>query len=123
MLRRPVTVLVLHNADDQALITGYRRQPVIPVLRFQEPPAARTNDIDLAEHAFALCNIGDDPEHGAPDPRATDYRRRGNRSLSIGDVVIVDGRAYACQPRGWLRIPKPAQTLVRRHGSTPLDLG
>ncbi|GAA1308932.1 hypothetical protein [Saccharothrix xinjiangensis] len=118
--RRPVGIRVFHNSSDRAMLSGYLGQPVVEVLTYQEPPASRTGDVDLAESAFQLCNVGDDPEFGRPDPRAVRYRRRGNRSLSIGDVVAIDGRFYACQRIGWRRITEPRQLHERRHGTTPL---
>lgn len=35
---------------------------------------------------------------------AHEYRARGNRSLSVGDVVVVGEAAYACENVGWKRI-------------------
>jgi hypothetical protein len=32
------------------------------------------------------------------------YRARGNRSLSGGDVTCIDGRFYACARTGWQRL-------------------
>ncbi|MDU0293754.1 hypothetical protein [Saccharothrix longispora] len=118
--RRPVTIRVFHNLNDRALLVGYQGQPVAEVLAYREPPTSRSRDVDLVESAFQLCNVGDDPEFGQPDPRAVRYRHRGNRSLSIGDIVAVDGRFYACQRIGWRRIPQPRQLNERRHGTTPL---
>ncbi|MGM1063107.1 hypothetical protein [Saccharothrix sp. Mg75] len=118
--RRPVTIRVFHNLHDRALLVGHQGQPVAEVLAYREPPSTRSRDVDLVESAFQLCNIGDDPEFGRPDPRAVRYRHRGNRSLSIGDVVAVDGRFYACQRIGWRRIPAPRQLNEQRHGTIPL---
>ncbi|MFC6094363.1 hypothetical protein [Saccharothrix lopnurensis] len=118
--RRPVDIRVFHNLHDRALLVGYQGQPVAEVLTYREPPSARSRDLDLVESAFQLCNVGDDPAFGKPDPRAVRYRHRGNRSLSIGDVVAVDGRFHACQRIGWRRIPEPRQLNERRHGTTPL---
>ncbi|NUT99186.1 MAG: hypothetical protein HOY78_44995 [Saccharothrix sp.] len=118
--RRPVRIRIFHNLSDRAMLSGYLGRPVVEVLAYQEPPALRTRDVDLVEAAFQLCNVGDDPEFGRPDPRAIGYRRRGNRSLSIGDIVAVDGRFYACQRIGWRRIAEPPQVHERRHGTTPL---
>jgi hypothetical protein len=118
--RRPVGIRVFHNLSDRAMLSGYLGQPAVEVLTYHEPPTARTCDVDLVESAFQLCNVGDDPEFGDPDQRAIRYRNRGNRSLSIGDIVAVDGRFYACQRIGWRRITEPKQLHERRHGTTPL---
>lgn len=36
------------------------------------------------------------------DRLALAYRFAGNRSLSIGDIVVVEGVRYACAPDGWV---------------------
>jgi hypothetical protein len=67
----------------------------------------------VCERMFHLLNVGDDPEFGPVDERAVEYRSRRNRSLSIGDVVEVDGCAYACARSGWTavrRAPREAST-------------
>ena len=70
---------------------------------------------------FELFNVGEDPAFGPPHPRAVDYRRCGNRSLSVGDVVAVDGRFYACASTGWAALKdRPLIDQRRTHGTTPL---
>ncbi len=77
---------------------------------------------------FELFNVGEDPAFGPPHPRGVDYRRCGNRSLSVGDVVAVDGRFYACASTGWAALkdrPLIDQPLIdgqdsRNHPSTRL---
>lgn len=59
----------------------------------------------ILNQAFRELNI-DSPETGW----ARDYRDNGNRSLSVGDVVVVGEVAYACARFGW----KPA-TLSREN--------
>jgi len=48
-------------------------------------------DLAIAEEMFEIFNIRH-PE---------DYR---NRSLSVGDMVVIDGRKYACMPVGFERV-------------------
>lgn len=50
----------------------------------------------LAE-AFERFNVG-------ADEIASKYRSRGNRSLSVGDVVVIGGDAYACASLGWSKL-------------------
>jgi hypothetical protein len=68
----------------------------------------RHTDEDACEEAFALFNIGDDPGFtpGGPDPRAVAYRAARYRSLAVGDVVVVNGRAYLCESVGWRRLER-----------------
>lgn len=78
-----------------------------------------SNDLCVANHAWMLFNVGDDPEFGKPDPRAVDYRKRGNRSLSIGDVVAVEGRFYQVTGNGWE--PLPDRLLLDPAGHDPVS--
>ena len=48
----------------------------------------------LLNDAFETFNVGS-------DELAAQYRARGLRSLSVGDVVTVDGVPYACASVGW----------------------
>ena len=54
-----------------------------------------TMDPRVLEAAFELHNIGDPEGSGGYRPY---------RSLSVGDVVVVDGRAYSCDDIGWTRL-------------------
>lgn len=59
------------------------------------------DDLVACEEAFHLFNVGDDPTFGEPDPRALEYRSKWLRSLSVGDVVEIDGRRHRCASMGW----------------------
>jgi hypothetical protein len=50
---------------------------------------------------------------------AIEYRRRGNRSLSVGDVVVIGEQAWAVEnyPRGWRHIGHADWTPVSLMGS------
>jgi len=48
----------------------------------------------LLDQAFMSFNVGS-------DELAALYRARRLRSLSVGDVVRIDGDAYACESVGW----------------------
>jgi hypothetical protein len=80
------TVTVFHNVcrDGEPMLTGYRPSDVLvpvatwTVRRWRDPE-------EVAEDAFRLLNVGEDPVFGKPDPVAVEYRQRGNRSLSVGD--------------------------------------
>jgi hypothetical protein len=74
------------------------------------------------EEVWRLLNVGHDGDHGTADPDAARYRERGNRSLSVGDVIAVDGVFYACGPNGWHDL-RDVPTIVHRadvRGTVPL---
>ena len=52
--------------------------------------------ISILEMIFAEFNVGE-------GLLATAYRAKDLRSLSVGDVVIINGVSYACQRFGWKR--------------------
>lgn len=118
-----VWVRVFHNNHARgAFLRGYEPgQTVTEVFTYTTRPTGDTHDHVLADEAFELFNIGDDPAFGIPDPRAMDYRARGNRSLSVGDVVAIDGRFHSCDSGGWHELVE--QPPVEQHtaaGTTPL---
>jgi hypothetical protein len=113
-----IKVLVHHNVatDEQerplGMLDGYAaRHPTMLVATFTADEPA--DDLAACEQAFRLFNVGDDPEFGQPDLRAVDYRQRGNRSLSVGDVVEIRDdaghRYYACARTGWQPIAPPIE--------------
>ncbi len=123
-LYRPATtrVRVFHNNDvPAAWSTGYRDEHTVTQVLTYDVAAPRTEQevLALVEEAFRLCN--DDPTLTA-DKRARAYRFRRNRSLSVGDVVGVGPRFYACARSGWRALPA-APCIEQRagHGTTPLD--
>ncbi|MBS2537096.1 hypothetical protein KGQ20_30500 [Catenulispora sp. NF23] len=67
---------------------------------------------DICDSVWALLNVGDDPQAGTPDPRAVNYRRRGHRSLSVGDVAAVGDF-------GFTRIPDRPEILCDDQVSGP----
>jgi hypothetical protein len=75
-------------------------------------PSLFEADDAILNLAFEAFNIG---ETGV----AADYRARRLRSLSVGDVVEIDGRQYRCASLGWTRVPnevranRAARTVIR----------
>ncbi len=115
-----MNVRVFHNvAIDTSgrhagLVDGYRQgHPLTEVARLTIDD---DDDIAVLEEVFRLFNVGDDSEYGEPDPRALEYRFRGNRSLSVGDVVTLDGRWFACARLGWASI-EPVSVFATQAGT------
>ena len=61
----------------------------------------------VLNRAFTQLNI-DTPT----EPWAIEYRRRRNRSLSVGDVVVVGEVAYACESVGWKAVSLSTANVV-----------
>jgi hypothetical protein len=59
-------------------------------------------DNEILNRAFDRFNMGDPRTDEAVDR----YRRAGCRSLSVGDVVIIDDRAFTCASLGWERVER-----------------
>ena len=84
-------------------------------------------DDEALAWTFHTLNVGDDPSFTTDEDtrsQARAYRARGNRSLSVGDVVVIDGMAYACARFGWDAVSlRPEQVSnVGDYGTTPLSL-
>jgi len=63
-----------------------------------EMPSSWLSVSTLLEWVFTEGNIGETSEF------ATGYRAAGNRSISVGDVVVIDDVSYACASTGWTPI-------------------
>jgi hypothetical protein len=83
-------------------------------LAFEMTVPAAVCDVEACEQVFFLLNVGDDPAFGTPDPRALEYRLKGHRSFSVGDIVTIDDRAYACAGFGFTPIPMPSTVEGQR---------
>lgn len=74
--------------------TPDERHELVKVFEYEEPTGATYDSTVLLEAAFYTFNVGS-------DERAAQYRERCLRSLSVGDVVKIDGSAYSCESVGW----------------------
>lgn len=124
-------VIIWHNitTDDQGrplgMLDGYKHGHIlVPVASYE----AEGTDAELLASAFQIFNVGDDPDFGEPNPLAQLYRLRGNRSLSVGDVVSFteeeQTRWHACARFGWDSfVPRPEFFGIGadRPGSKSLD--
>jgi hypothetical protein len=121
----------LHNIGTADGIHVWRYEPGHPMtLAFATVvDPAELSDESLCEQVFALLNIGHDPADvgmgDAPDPRALEYRERGNRSLSVGDAVAVTRAGgqtvyYAVAAVGFTQIDPPSVVNRPGFGTIPL---
>lgn len=72
-------------------------------------PGKDNSDLALCEHAFDLFNAPEDWLYGRDREICEEYRAKGLRSLSVGDVVGIrrpngDARTYECATMGWTRV-------------------
>jgi hypothetical protein len=117
-----VFIRIFHNAarDDEGRNLGFfghkPEQPMVLVFAYTR---SLPSDDHALEDAYREFNIGE-------GPLARDYRERKLRSLSVGDVVAIGDRYYACADAGWERLSVPIvlaapEQRVDLYGSTPLD--
>ncbi|MFG1774650.1 hypothetical protein ACGFIX_34155 [Nocardia salmonicida] len=119
--QRSVLVTVYLPHDPRAIITGYTPgTPLILADQFDLDLTPRLADTALLERVFARDTGGRDdvvlgrifealndyPEPGDEHLTARWYGG-GHRSLSVGDVVALGPRHYACAAIGWEPIMQP----------------
>lgn len=114
-----VDVRIYHNIADDHFFGYQTGHPIVLVCTLRQ---AAASDEVILEQMFHLFNVGDDPDFGTPDPRAVEYRRRRNRSLSVGDVVDIAGRLYACAGTGWTPVTAPTLSTDSVPGTTYLHI-
>jgi hypothetical protein len=104
------------------MVHGYRPgHLLVPVDKFDVDSPSE----NLLDDLFRLFNVGDDPDFGPPDEHALAYRQRGNRSLSVGDVIQVNDHWWSCESHGWNHIETPDSEQLDGHaidGSSRIDL-
>jgi hypothetical protein len=113
-----IQVRVLHNTTRDGLgrlvgyVDGYQPDHTLEEV-YTYPAPVDSDPMKVAEVAFFLFNVGDDPDftNGEPHPTAIDYRTHQLRSVSVGDVIVVGTEALACGAYGWERIELPAEAV------------
>lgn len=117
--RGEVLVQIFLNTNRPA--HGYEPHHVLRLVRtYQEPVpgvAALGSAVDSFDEAllgrvFLLLN------GLQSDRRAREYFAAGNRSLSVGDVIAIDGRCYACTDTAWQALTTPVHTLMPQPNSS-----
>ncbi|WP_433664733.1 hypothetical protein ACQPW1_22830 [Nocardia sp. CA-128927] len=103
--RRGLRISVHLNQDGSALERGYHAgDPLTLVYRDHLPDLAPgTTDRVILDRVFAAAN--DSPASPHYEQLAHHWAAHGLRSLSVGDVVVIGRRAFACQRFGWDRCP------------------
>ena len=121
-------IQVFHNSrrDEVGRATamrgGYQAGDPLTHVFDLELTEAEAADINWPDRVYTLLNIGDDPAYGTPDDRAVAYRLPRNRSLSVGDVLVVDGAAQAVASFDFESVRVDPAQLVNalHHGTTPI---
>lgn len=85
--------------DNEAPIEPGDRFQYVGALDFPAMDKADWSPRDVCDRAYAA---GNSPYEG--DTGVTEYRTWQVRSLSVGDVVLTEGRAFAVAGNGWQEI-------------------
>ena len=98
---------VQHDADGRptGMLDGYQYgDEVTPVFAYSPEGKDDYTPAMLAEDAFRIFNAPQ--EYLSPADVKIEARYRANklRSLSVGDIVMVDGEVFAVAVTGWRRI-------------------
>jgi hypothetical protein len=96
-----VTVKVLHNTNLTSMIFGYEPGDVLTEqLSFQSGFPACGHVVMLLRIVFRQLNNEDD----CMADWAKEYFAGGNRSLSVGDVIVVGEQAFSIEGTGFAPI-------------------
>ena len=71
-----------------------RSHSLVWVFEYELDRTHEFRDQEMLNEAFEIFNVG-------TGSLAQQYRARRLRSLSVGDVVLIDAAAYACESAGW----------------------
>ncbi|MEU3010064.1 hypothetical protein [Nocardia asteroides] len=123
----------VYLGDIDTVFFGYTSyKPLALAARFALDTSMREADLELLQRIYdaafddqvvldrVFAALNGHPDHG--DEALTDHwYGLGHRSLSVGDVVALGSRHYACTPTGWRHVPPPR--LARTTTSTTADPG
>ncbi|WP_280463163.1 hypothetical protein [Nocardia carnea] len=73
--------------------------PLVLAFTFTLPTPRAINDLEVLDRVFAMFN--DHPLHAEDQQHTRAWYDSGLRSLSVGDVVALDDRSYACASFSW----------------------
>jgi hypothetical protein len=103
MIRAYHNVAVDSVGRPLGILDGYRPEHPVALVFETDIPIKVETPAEAVEIVWMLLNVGDlvGGDDFTPDRRAVTYRERGNRSLSVGDVVEIDGQFYAAGQMGF----------------------
>jgi hypothetical protein len=103
-----IPVKVLLNTTSGFMPYGHHVKPDIlcQALSFDSPPPACGSMKRLLDIIYAQLNM-DEPQA----EWAIEYRRRRNRSLSVGDVVVLGEQAWAVDNTGFTPVAVEASQI------------
>ncbi|WP_280186202.1 MULTISPECIES: hypothetical protein [Nocardia] len=105
-LRPAATITVFLNADRPSTPYRYHRgAPLVAAYEYTVPAAKVWSDQLMLDRAFAAFNGY--PKYPDDHAHADAWAAAGRRSLSVGDVVAIDDRHYACESFGWRLVTAP----------------
>lgn len=112
------TVSIYLNAGRGHRLDGYHpTHPVWHVFTYQTHLACQRQPEQLADDAFNLFNAPRELIDPAVHAVVDRYRAAHLRSLSVGDLVRVDGHTWlACAPADWVRVEAPPRVLFDHAG-------
>lgn len=64
-----------------------------------------------AEQMFHIFNAPEEMLSNWEQALAKDFRKDGNYSLSVGDVVEVRGKQFLCESFGWKELKEPCHEV------------
>jgi hypothetical protein len=124
--RGSITVQLFHNLNPAATTEGYcpDSDRVVEVYSYHEHDVAGTaSDQDIVAGVIEMFGVVHEPARGPRDHRIANYVDRGNRALTIGDVIAIDRRCYALTDTSTAPVAFPLTTVSGRAlaaGSIPL---
>ncbi|MEU5878162.1 hypothetical protein [Spirillospora sp. NPDC047279] len=106
-------VEIFHNVakDDSGRLLGFfGYQPdhnVVKVFEYNTAPLPGYTLSDVAEDAFRVGN--------GVDNKSDDYFRRELRTLSVGDLVRIEGQWFRCDAVGWSGLVDDPNDITKAH--------
>ena len=74
-------------------------------------PAKLKEGREGAEQMFHIFNAPEEMLSNWEQELAADFRKDGNYSLSVGDVVEVDGKQFLCEAYDWKPLLQPCNEV------------
>ena len=99
------------HQERSANFDGYEPgQPLVPVYKTVYETPMEAHPLNVADGLFAAFNADSAP--GDLGRMRAEYRARKLRSLSVGDVVTMNGASWQCSSVGWEQVGGPLNILT-----------